>query len=88
MTSGFRDRNSVVENCEWIKVWYYKPVPALKQQRQGDQDFKANLGYEVRSRPAWATCDMVSKKKKKKVRAQDMAQQLRVHTPLAGDLSV
>jgi hypothetical protein len=65
LTSGFRDRNSVVENCEWIKVWYYKPVPALKQQRQGDQEFKANLGYEVRSRPAWATCDMVSKKKKK-----------------------
>lgn len=39
---------------------------------------EASLGYNE----TW------SQKKKKKVRAQDMAQQLRVHTPLAGDLSV
>lgn len=40
---------------------------------------EASLGYNE----TWS-----QKKKKKKVRAQDMAQQLRVHTPLAGDLSV
>lgn len=41
---------------------------------------EASLGYNE----TWSQ----KKKKKKKVRAQDMAQQLRVHTPLAGDLSV
>lgn len=30
-------------------------VPPLRRQRQEDHEFKANLGYQVHSRPDWAT---------------------------------
>lgn len=48
--------------------WYIPVSPVLESWRQEDQELvMAILFYILHLKPAWATCESVSKKKEKKV---------------------